>query len=167
MLEVFRNLLEIVPISVTIIAAILVPVLFALRAYFLSKRTGIISKTLDLSRHQVAISVTAIEAKLSKLNEIIAKTPKAAEQIRVTDLSNRITEIENDLTSLRQLLFGQPETTITVPLMKKDIDILKDDIAQIREQIAWVAGYNRWFIGITITLAIALLGLAISVIVKT
>lgn len=72
---------------------------------------------------------------------------------------NRLTELEAEIRGLKKLLLDDPEASLTIPLLKKDVD-------HIKEQIKIVGDSAKWFIAMIVTLAIGLLGVAISILLK-
>ncbi len=107
-----------------------------------------------------------IENRLSQLNEALKEAPETA-GIIVKEHEEKIAQLESKFSSLRTLIFDNPDQAITIPLIKKDIDGIKSEIERINTQIGWLSSYNKWLIGVMITLAVGVLGLALSIILKS
>lgn len=59
-----------------------------------------------------------------------------------------------------------PDKSLAVPLLRKDLDNLKDsyhrDLDSTQAEINRVYDQNKWFLGLMFTMALGLIGLAIS-----
>nr|CAP47531.1 putative integron gene cassette protein [uncultured bacterium] len=85
----------------------------------------------------------------------------------VTLLTHVTRDWDNKLERLRELLLDDPETVVTIPLIKKDIQNLRSEVVSLRSQLEWAGTYTRWSLGVLFSLALAVIGLALSIYFKT
>jgi hypothetical protein len=117
--------------------------------------------------------VERMHDQLVRLNERVAILSRALEEAPekldaawVKGVNIKIGKIERDLYGLKELLFKDPDRAIEIPLILKDIEGIKTSIAAQERKFEWISGYNKWLLGVMATMALALLALAISVILK-
>lgn len=101
--------------------------------------------------------------KLSAFNQIIRGAPQ---MLHEAELSAQITLLQENVDSIRAALGSDLERSLSVPLLRKDLVQLE---AQVRErttaasrEIDRIYDQNKWFLGLMGTMAVGLLGLAVS-----
>ena len=86
--------------------------------------------------------------------------------LQLSEVRSEIGQIKNSLTRLEEVILENPSKALAVPLLQKDIDNLresyKSDLRTTKEEISRIYDQNKWFIGLMFTMAIGLLGLAIT-----
>ena len=74
--------------------------------------------------------------------------------------------ISKRLDDLDAAIMNNPDKALSVPLLRRDLDTLKieyqKDIDSSGKQIDRIYDQNKWFIGLMFSMAIGLIGLAIS-----
>ncbi len=139
-------------------------------------------KTLDKS--ELTQSVLVLEKDLEEQKSNLIKMGKSLEQVnqkleliseipeshgwkvQSTDLTNQILEIQASLRALENALTVNPEKALAVPILRKDLDNaeknLRSELQQTRNEINRMYDLNKWFIGLMFTMAVSVLGIAIS-----
>lgn len=157
----------------SIIAIIAIAVLFIssiLRSIIgrkdISKSLGAVEKSTNklIALNDYLKKVNAkIEHFENKINEAKSTNLK---KIALLSLKEKVDKIDKEFEMIKKILFDNLEDRLSLPLLKKDVDNLGKDIESIRLQFGLILNHNKWFIGILITLAISVLGLAISILIK-
>jgi len=124
---------------------------------------------LDCASLTIRTSYEKIEElgeRVTWLTQAIEEAPDKLDAVCIKSINTKIGKIEGDLDRLRELLFNDPDKAIEIPLILKDIEGIKTSIAAQDRKFEWISGYNKWLLGVMATMAVALLALAISVILK-
>jgi hypothetical protein len=106
----------------------------------------------------------------SRLDEIQSAVGKIAtmrpETLRIATLSAELDSVRAQVDKLDDAIGQSPEKALAIPMLKKDVDDLKDDYRRDTDntqgEINRVYDQNKWFIGLMFTMALGLLGLAVS-----
>lgn len=160
--------------SATIAIAIAVSMLFgvvfdegqALTRKELTERIALIDSSLEETRQAIAQTqsdMNRIEAEMDRMVSLPENSKWASEATRINE---KIVAVNGKLAALESALTVDPAKALAVPILRKDLDntreAFKSDLAQARSEIAQVYDLNKWFIGLMITIAISVLGLAFS-----
>ncbi|WP_193165254.1 GIY-YIG nuclease family protein [Microbulbifer hainanensis] len=132
----------------------------------LSERIVLLESELERNNQAVAQARTEIKRIETELGTI-ARLPKdsawASEAIQINE---KIVTVDGKLSALESALTADPTKALAVPILRKDLDnareAFKSDLAQTRSEIAQIYDLNKWFIGLMITIAVSVLGLAFS-----
>jgi len=104
-----------------------------------------------------------IELSITSLSKIPDESKLAIELNRV---SGSVTEMQNKVANIEQVVIDNPSKALGIPLLRKDLDNLKEsyksDVLSVRQEIERVYDLNKWFVGLMFTMALSVLGLAIS-----
>jgi hypothetical protein len=99
---------------------------------------------------------------LSVINEAI----KHPETLELANLEAAIKKTSQDIGAIRDALGTDVEKTLSVPLLRKDLDQinseLTENLAATSKDIDRIYDQTKWFLGLMGTMAIGILGLAIS-----
>jgi hypothetical protein len=150
-----------------------VGVVIALSSFF-SARSA--SKEADLIEAQIhsATEISSLQQRVAQLQATVhdsqvligklESSPPATTQI--AKVSAQLDSLQTQVKVLEDAIQQSPEKTLAVPLLKKDMDNLKDsyhhDLDNTQAEINRVYDQNKWFIGLMFTMALGLLGLAVS-----
>lgn len=162
-----RDLLSVIASSIAGGAAIL-SISFAMNAFFdqptkieFAATSYVAELDKKLEKHQAAI-----EEIKNRLNSISSVNPS-------TDTGRQIAAVQADLKTattrletLEKGLLESPQKALSVPLLRNDLEnlknIYKQDIEAMAKNVDRVYDQNKWFIGLMFTMAIGLIGLAVS-----
>ena len=124
-------------------------------------------------REELSVAIKGLEVQLKgidAINQRVDKLTSLPEDTKVAaqleQLNTSIENIESRLHSLEKYLLESPDKALALPLLSKEIDSLKTNYKSERvdtdAEIARIYDQNKWFIGLMFTMAISVLGLAIS-----
>lgn len=81
-------------------------------------------------------------------------------------LKQRVSSIEARLAALEVALTVDPAKSLAIPLLRKDLDntqaAFKIELAQSKSEVDRVYDQNKWFISMMVTVAVAVLGMAVN-----
>ncbi len=102
----------------------------------------------------------------SKLEAITSVPEKVVWKVESEKINQRIIQLEEKLKALETALASSPIKALAVPILRKDLDnaqeVFKSEIVQTRSEINRIYDQNKWFIGLMFTIALSVLGMAIS-----
>jgi hypothetical protein len=124
-------------------------------------------------KKEISVALSGIETKLKKIDAIsmrvdsITKLPQGTQAAdKIDQLNKKIESLNDRLASLEQYLVESPDKALALPLFQKELDSLKDSVRSARvntnSEIARIYDQNKWFIGLMFTMAVSVIGLAIS-----
>jgi hypothetical protein len=80
-------------------------------------------------------------------------------------ISQRVVNIEDKLTALEQALTLDPAKALAIPILRKDLDNaeenIRNELKQTKAEIDRIYDQNKWFIGLMLTMALSVLGMAV------
>jgi hypothetical protein len=99
--------------------------------------------------------------------ELVERLSKAKPaEVQVAKLSVELGSARSELRHLTDAVGESPEKALALPLLRKDMDNLRDsyrrELDATQVEINRVYDQNKWFIGLMITMTLALVGLAVS-----
>lgn len=99
--------------------------------------------------------------------ENISKLPKGAEwQTETSRISQNLNEVTEKIKFIEDALTVKPLEALAIPMLRKDLDntekTLRAELTQTRLEIERMYDQNKWFIGLMFTIALSVLGMAIS-----
>ena len=107
--------------------------------------------------------VAAIKSELNSLN---SKPVSASWSIESNRINQRVLLVESKLSALDAALTVDPAKSLAIPLLRKDLDntqsAFKIELTQTKAEVDRVYDQNKWFIGLMITVAIAVLSMAVN-----
>ena len=116
------------------------------------------------------------EAEVNHLNQLLQesrKTPTGrpraeldpADRQALAESRETQQQLTSRLSALEGALSSDPVKALTLPLLRKDFDTLQDrektDLDAIRGELGRLYNFGQWFMGLVITIALALFTLAI------
>ena len=166
MMEMLIKFLEASPIWATVVICAVIVLSIIMKWNSGREQTLMLTKTTDAVDSTLSNLQHNLDENLDRLIRLIEEAPEKADQISRVQLLERIDGLEKSVSDLRELLFGNPDDAVRLPLLQKDIASLKLDIENQNKRIELVSSYSKWLIGLMLTLAVGVLGLAISIILK-
>jgi len=116
-------------------------------------------------------SQKAIEDMQKRLDAIVKIDQKTTTGQQVAAIGAEIKATSSRLETLERGLLDSPEKALSVPLLRNDLQNLKlsykQDIDNLAKSMDRVYDQNKWFIGLMFTMAVGLIGLAISSFVQS
>lgn len=132
----------------------------------LSVKSAKLEKTIDTNyvlTKALMSEVNAFKTELSAISEVPEGALWAAESKKI---DQRLSSLESKLNALENALTSNPVKALAVPILRKDLDnaqaVFKSEINQSRAEVNRLYSQNNWFIGLMITIAVSVLGMAIS-----
>lgn len=107
--------------------------------------------------------ISRLESLSTAIDETIKNDPKSLDNAKV---SAELNKIKKDIVAIQTALGSDLERSLSVPLLRKDLAQLKSQITErataSSKEIDRIYDQNKWFLGLMGTMAVGLLGLAIS-----
>ena len=120
-------------------------------------------EVVKLSQELLAKKLSALDYKLSA---ILAASTNGTPSADYAAIKTVLDDLSSRLAALEKSLLDNPEKALSVPLLRQDLENLKlsyrSDGAEYTRQIDRVYDQNKWFIGLMFSMALGLIGLAIS-----
>ena len=150
--------------------------LIALFAYFnvevfreVDVKTPLISQQINALNERINI-LQNINDVIKKDIDSITNTIESAninpETLEIAKISAHLQLLSTDIESIKDAFGSEIEKSLSVPLLRKDLIQLKNQIdsrtAAASKEIDRIYDQNKWFLGLMGTMAIGLLGLAVS-----
>jgi len=92
------------------------------------------------------------------------------EPVEIAALREKIAEFSKREDAIEAAILENPSKALAVPMLRQEFDTLRannlKDIDSLNRQIDRVYDQNKWFIGLMFTMAIGIIGLAISNFIK-
>lgn len=138
----------------------------ALNQSELTESIVLLEKGLEVQKTKVIQISKSLDQMNQKL-DLISEVPEShGWKIQASDLTNQTQEIKASLQALENALTVNPEKALAVPILRKDLDnlekSLRSELQQTRNEINRMYDLNKWFIGLMFTMAVSVLGIAIS-----
>lgn len=121
-----------------------------------------IAQNTDYS-NALKLELNSIRAELKAITSVPDGTSWKAKSIRIEE---RITSIDTKLKALEEALTLNPSKALAIPILRKDLDnaqgLFQSEINQTRAEVNRIYDQNKWFIGLMFTIALSVLGMAVS-----
>lgn len=117
--------------------------------------------------------VTSVNAKELRLTHELLDNLRTAPPttVQITSLTTQVESLQTQIKALNDAIGQSPDKALAVPLLRKDLDNLKDsnrhELDNTQAEITRVYDQNHWFIGLMVTMFVALLGIAITNFLQT
>lgn len=155
--------------GLNVLAGVVAAITAAVAFYGLFQTRPSSPSAADLYNEMVTSDVKALRDKVDDLNsrvKLIAEPPADVADLDVAALRAELKILKDKISVYDAALLDNPTKALSVPLLRKDIDSLSASssqaIAMMSSQLERVYDQNKWFIGLVATMAVGLLGLAIS-----
>ena len=124
----------------------------------------------DRSNRQQLSDIASIKSDLAQMKkglQSVSSLPKGSEwKAEISKLSHQVSNISERMTALESALTVDPSKALSVPILRKDLDSaeknLRSELTQTRSEINRIYDQNKWFIGLMFTIALSVLGMAVS-----
>lgn len=115
-------------------------------------------------------SVATLNASLAQVSEQMRKVQETAQEkplpTQMARISAQLELAQTDIAKLNAAIQQTPDKALAVPLLRKDFENMRDmyrhDLDNTQNEINRVYDQNKWFIGLMFTMAIGIIGLAVS-----
>lgn len=139
--------------------------------FFIEKVQGPSSIVFSEQTQHAIDSITAnlkeMEKELQGSRELVDRlksSPPAV--VQIARVSVQLDSLQAHVKTLDDAIGLSPDKALAVPLLRKDLDNLKDsyrrDFDSTQGEINRVYDQNKWFLGLMFTMALGLIGLAVS-----
>lgn len=141
-------------------------------------------ETKTFSREELSLKVADVERSNQKQNDEISQIRNELDEIgasiqafselpesakwnaEASKIRHKLNIVSNRLSSLESALTVDPSKALAVPILRKDLDNaekgLRSELEQTRAEIDRIYDQNKWFIGLMFTIALSVLGMAVS-----
>ncbi|MGO9591389.1 MAG: hypothetical protein ACLP3K_15245 [Candidatus Acidiferrales bacterium] len=129
--------------------------------------TAEIAKRLTDANDANAVQIQFLLNELHKNQEFVTQVTSATPAaVRIAKLQTQVNSLQTQLNQLNEAIGQSPEKALAIPLLKKDMDDFRDvyrrDMDSEHAEVDRVYDQNKWFIGLMFTLALGVMGLAVS-----
>lgn len=112
-------------------------------------------------------NVKDMEKELQVSRELLEKIKSTAPApLQIAHIHVQLDSLQAHMKMLDDAIGQSPDRALAVPLLRKDLDNLKDsyhrDLDNTQAEINRVYDQNKWFLGLMFTMALGLIGLAVS-----
>lgn len=135
-------------------------------------KAGVGVRAIELERELKAMEASLAEAQRQlQLNAELVKRiedakPAGPANVEVARLATQVDGLRAEVKQLTDAVGQSPEKALAVPLLRKDMDNLREgyrhDLDATQSEMNRVYDLTKWFLGTVVTMALALLGLAVS-----
>ena len=154
-----------------------VAVTVAMAAGFFGQNTNLSRKeltakiyTVETKYEEQISNISAINKEIEKINsglKSVSNLPEGAEwKTETSKISQDVSLVTERIKALEDALTINPAKALAVPILRKDLDntekSLRSELAQTRLEIERMYDQNKWFIGLMFTIALSVLGMAVS-----
>lgn len=137
-----------------------------------------------LTREELSDRLKLLESSLRETQQMVAKAQTEVKQIKnevgaianlpkdskwtseASRINGKVAALDGKLAALESALTEDPVKALAVPILRKDLDNARNTfntgLTQTRSEIAQIYDLNKWFIGLMMTIAVSVLGLAVS-----
>lgn len=177
-MKFFAILSMISAVLVLYTASIFLNLIFSRPEPYLLERNSIIGENLTYNMEEFRAQVEAVSVRNERLSEAIeaieAPIGDAHLNVKLESLSQRLEVLEGDMEIIEiiEVSLGESvERALSVPMMRSDIDTVRRDLisysSQIEAEIDRIYDLVKWFIGLMVTIAVGILGLAVGNFLKS
>lgn len=132
----------------------------------LSDKTVALDRSIQKNRElslKLQGQLDGLKEELSAITSVPEGAAWAKDKIAI---DQRLAGLESKLLDLENALTLNPAKALAVPILRKDLDntqmIFKSELSQTRSEVNRLYDQNKWFIGLMFTIAISVLGMAVS-----
>src|SRR5947199_6465572 len=109
---------------------------------------------------------TVVENVSSRVNAITKLPPESQTAVQIAAMKADFVALDKRLKAIEEAVVDSPGKALSVPLLRQELETFKVDtqkgIDSQTKQIDRIYDQNKWFIGLMFTMAIGLIGLAVS-----
>ncbi|PYJ49230.1 MAG: hypothetical protein DME85_00445 [Verrucomicrobia bacterium] len=102
----------------------------------------------------------------SRVNAITKLPPESQTAVQIAAMKADFVALDKRLKAIEEAVVDSPGKALSVPLLRQELETFKVDtqkgIDSQTKQIDRIYDQNKWFIGLMFTMAIGLIGLAVS-----
>src|SRR5207248_2858619 len=109
---------------------------------------------------------STVERVSSRVKAIAQPLPESQNAVQIAAIRADLDGLDKRLKAIEQAVIDSPAKALSVPLLRQELDSLKTssqrDLESQAKQIDRIYDQNKWFIGLMFTMAVGLIGLAVS-----
>jgi len=133
---------------------------------------SVVERSIDQSKKEMeAILNQQVNSQIdSQLAKIAKFSPDAAAAAHMASVEKSVGDLDFRMDRLEQVILQDPAKALEIPLLRNQMESLKEseqsDLVSVHQEIAQVYDLNKWFIGLMFTMALGIIGLAITNFIK-
>ena len=139
------------------------------KTYSRSELSGMVVRTEQVIEEQnkaIESLKSGIKTISSSLNTL-SSLPEGSEwKIETSKITEKVAHIEEKLNALESALTVDPAKALAIPILRKDLDSaelsLRSELLQTKSEVDRIYDQNKWFLGLMFTMALSVLGMAVS-----
>lgn len=121
---------------------------------------------IETLRKALAEQASLVEHVSSRVNAIAQPPPESQLAIQMATMRADVESLDKRLKAIEQAVVDSPGKALSVPLLRQELEAAKAssqrDLEAQAKQIDRIYDQNKWFIGLMFTMAVGLIGLAVS-----
>ena len=169
-----QRILATISASVALIAALVTTFIFPPPKSSLEQLDSIIQSAADSK-------VSRFESELARFSDRLDKTEASLSTLsgssngrkgspQFEQMHSSIKEMKASLSKLNEVILDNPSKALEVTLLRKDLENLQknyqSDLISLRREAERVYDLTKWFLGLMFTIALSIIGLAVSIFLK-
>ena len=133
----------------------------------LSQKLSKIENELHIEqKKQFELMTNEVNSIKSHLSNITKLPPNTELSVEINETRTKVTSLESNIKALESAILADPTKALAVPLLRKDLENTREkfstEIAQAKLEIERIYDLTKWFIGLMFTIALSVLGMAVS-----
>jgi cell division protein FtsL len=135
-------------------------------------RSALSKKLIDteLVINSQASAISVLQSEVNKISSSLislSSLPEGTEwKVETSQISEKVSRIQGKLAALEAALTLDPAKALAIPILRKDLDNteknLRAELLQTKSEIDHIYDQNKWFLGLMFTMALSVLGMAVS-----
>jgi hypothetical protein len=135
-------------------------------------RSALSKKLIDteLVINSQASAISVLQSEVNKISSSLislSSLPEGTEwKVETSQISEKVSRIQGKLAALEAALTLDPAKALAIPILRKDLDNteknLRAELLQTKSEIDRIYDQNKWFLGLMFTMALSVLGMAVS-----
>lgn len=125
----------------------------------LTEQRAVIENQLALLKKEIS----TVRSEMAKLTAL----PQEAKIVSQLERTNSaISAVDGRLTKLETVILNDPAKSLEMPLLRNELEHVKkgyqSDLVGLKEEVGRIYDFTKWFFGLMITMALAIISLAVT-----
>jgi len=127
----------------------------------------VMTEQIITNQNKKIIGLQADVKEISSSLSTLSSLPEGSEwKIEASTILERVSRIDGKLAALESALTLDPAKALAIPILRKDLESaeenLRSELLQTKSEINRIYDQNKWFLGLMFTMALSVLGMAVS-----